>query len=218
MAAAPARQVALGILILVATGFLIGSAVFAPKMWVAFFTSEVSAAWAQAVFSVVAIVASTQIWRRDRRREEAVRDRASAVADFRASLFLGPLLLTVKDVIPKIVHAGDAAAGRTVSGADVPNLRLPIVDELRQAMASVPGCSPPFEAELINVVAWASRFEFHAKQAWKEGVNDHGRSEVSLDEPEWSSAKVCLNALLTAARTLFDHTQVLAASAPKLTV
>jgi len=163
------------------------------------------AAWVQAVGSIAAIVASTELWRRDKarqrkqvEREQNERDERRFSADYRLGIAINPLLLSIQVILDPVTALGAAATTEPHEGEPRKDFRIDLFEELKGFATRTDGCTLAYEIAILATISWAERFVHHwGRSMIVLGGKVTGEMRFLLQKQEWHAASTCLTHLTT---------------------
>lgn len=183
-------------------------------------TSEVAAAWAQAVFSVAAILASARLWQADRERGVRQRLDDQQISDFRTAVLHLPLMVGALNAIKRIYKSCDHADAVDPDGYWLSfNPAAEALEPVAGIVEELKGCSPPLEADALAAAAWARQYIHQVGMRLSYSTDDeYGNRSPGITRESWA---VCEPALAGARHRLtltVARLQLILGSPPDLRV
>jgi hypothetical protein len=180
-------------------------------------TSEVAAAWGQAILSVAAILASASLWRADRERERRERRQRQEIADFRVAVLHSPLFTASQSAIAGLfMQAGIGEAyPSTREGFDL-HLSTDLLEPLANIVTELEGCSPPLEADALAAAAWARQYIHQAARRQGHRQDAIGSPIYTVTYENWAVLKPALEGAMHRVLLTLQRMQEILDSPPDL--
>jgi len=171
--------------------------------------SEILAAWVQAVFSVVAIFASSALWHADRSKQARERAIQAAALDLQAAVSQLEGLTRARNFFSQLKATGIEAEKRVLpDGKALFDARVAtsVQNFARGLPNCTAGCSAGLEADALAFAAWVVRYT-HELAECLEHVSDpvSGVVECFVDMKKWPKAAGYVEQILETADRLLSR-------------
>ncbi len=183
-------------------------------------TSEVAAAWAQAIFSVAAILASARLWQADRERVVLERLQDQQIADFRTAVLHLSLMVDALIAIKRIYALCDHADAIDPEGYWLSfNPAAQALEPVAGIVEELKGCSPLLAVDALAAAACARQYIHQVGMTLAYSIDDdYGSRSPGITREGWA---VCEPALAGARHRLtltVARLQLILGSPPDLRV
>lgn len=149
-----------------------------------FFVNSTTAAWFQAVLSVLAIGYSVALWARERAAQTYDQRRAAQLADFRIAVASRVSMKLLKTILPLIRNRVEIWRDEGLDlGAAEKNLAVPRFEEMSRLYDAVFTGSVTTIKAAAEVVLWSERFKISVKEYISDGIEiiDDDRATALLN-------------------------------------